>query len=153
VFSSASSEYDSDGEVLPLVSTHQDGRVSPGGHLPRAQNGGAAGEGAGAAVGENGKWFQALDERYLLPLFLNATGSRTFHARCALGWSTHNLSTSGSGAEGSAGLSVAGSDNEADVAGVKTRTQWSWGCHSSNGCQGTQGRGPGISIFSQRRAG
>ncbi|KAJ7791551.1 hypothetical protein B0H14DRAFT_3566646 [Mycena olivaceomarginata] len=56
VFSSASSEYDSDGEVLPLASTHQDGRASPGGHQPRAQNGGAAGEGAGAAVGEDGKW-------------------------------------------------------------------------------------------------
>ena len=32
---------------------------------------------------EEGKWFQALDERYLLPLFSNATASRTFHARKA----------------------------------------------------------------------
>ena len=31
--------------------------------------------------GEDGKWFQALDERYLLPIFSNATASRTFHAR------------------------------------------------------------------------
>ncbi|KAJ7858673.1 Sodium/hydrogen exchanger family-domain-containing protein [Mycena olivaceomarginata] len=120
-FSSASSEYDSDGEVLPLASTHQDGTASPGGHPPRAQNGGAAGEGAGAAVGEDGKWFQALDERYLLPLFSNATASRTFHARRAQRRSTHNLSMGGGGAEGSAGPSVAGtpagSDDEADVCG------------------------------------
>ena len=34
-------------------------------------------------MGEDGKWFQALDERYLLPLFSNATASRTFHARKA----------------------------------------------------------------------
>jgi sodium/hydrogen exchanger-like protein 6/7 len=32
---------------------------------------------------EDGKWFQELDERYLLPLFSNATASRTFHARRA----------------------------------------------------------------------
>jgi len=34
-------------------------------------------------VGEDGKWFQTLDERYLLPIFSNATASRTFHARRA----------------------------------------------------------------------
>jgi sodium/hydrogen exchanger-like protein 6/7 len=31
--------------------------------------------------GDDGKWFQAIDERYLLPLFSNATASRTFYAR------------------------------------------------------------------------
>jgi hypothetical protein len=113
--------------VLPLASTHRDGTVSPGGHPPRAQDGGAAGEGVGAVVGEDGKWFQAQDERYLLPLFSNATASHAFHARCAQRRSTHNLSTSGGGSEGSVGPSVAGSDDKADVAGVKTRTQWSWG--------------------------
>jgi len=30
---------------------------------------------------EDGKWFQAIDERYLLPLFSNATASRTFYAK------------------------------------------------------------------------
>ncbi|KAJ6554490.1 Sodium/hydrogen exchanger family-domain-containing protein [Mycena capillaripes] len=82
-FSSASSEsYDSDGEVLPLATTalHQDpASPSAGGHPPRAN---VAGPGV-PAVGEDGKWFQALDERYLLPLFSNATASRTFHARRA----------------------------------------------------------------------
>ncbi|KAI0056841.1 sodium/hydrogen exchanger [Artomyces pyxidatus] len=64
VFSAASSEsYDSDGgEVLPL-----------------------AARGAGAESGERtaagSEWFQSIDERYLLPLFSNATASRTFHAR------------------------------------------------------------------------
>ncbi|KAJ7270657.1 Sodium/hydrogen exchanger family-domain-containing protein [Mycena haematopus] len=81
VFSSSSSEYDSDGEVLPLATTavHPHGTASPGGHPPRAD---VTAEGAGT-VGEDGKWFQALDERYLLPLFSNATASRTFHARRA----------------------------------------------------------------------
>ncbi|KAJ7767394.1 sodium/hydrogen exchanger [Mycena maculata] len=82
VFSSSSSEsYDSDGgEVLPLATTslHQE-PGSPSGHPPRAN---ATVPGV-ANVGEDGKWFQALDERYLLPLFSNATASRTFHARRA----------------------------------------------------------------------
>ena len=30
---------------------------------------------------DDGKWFQAIDERYLLPLFSNATASRSFYAR------------------------------------------------------------------------
>lgn len=48
--------------------------------------------GIAAQVGE-GKWFQAIDERYLLPLFSNATASRTFHARRA----RRNVSGPGSG--------------------------------------------------------
>jgi solute carrier family 9 (sodium/hydrogen exchanger), member 6/7 len=81
VVSAASSDsYDSDsGEVLPLASTSAgaDGRGS-----------GASGpdnssslSGAAAERGDDGKWFQAIDERYLLPLFSNATASRTFYAR------------------------------------------------------------------------
>ncbi|KAJ6578814.1 sodium/hydrogen exchanger, partial [Mycena vulgaris] len=96
VFSSASSEsLDSDAEVLPLAPTAQE----PMSHPPRA--GPAA---AVASVGEDGKWFQALDERYLLPLFSNATASRTFHARRA------RRSASGAGA--SAAASPIGSDDE-----------------------------------------
>lgn len=73
VFSAASSDsYDSDGEVLPMAPTAQD----PAGHPPRQSS-------EGVAIGEDGKWFQTLDERYLLPLFSNATASRTFHARRA----------------------------------------------------------------------
>ncbi len=68
VFSTASSEsLESDGgEVLPMASTSQQQQPA----APPQQ-------------GEDGKWFQALDERYLLPLFSNATASRTFHARRA----------------------------------------------------------------------
>ncbi|RPD63374.1 sodium/hydrogen exchanger [Lentinus tigrinus ALCF2SS1-6] len=75
IFSTASSEsYDSDGgEVLPLAPTAAEG--SNGRRKSR--------DGAVAANGEDGKWFQTLDERYLLPLFSNATASRTFHARRA----------------------------------------------------------------------
>ncbi|KAJ7457001.1 sodium/hydrogen exchanger [Mycena latifolia] len=79
MFSSASSEsLDSDAEVLPLATTSLNAQepASPTGHPPRANPG-------VATVGEDGKWFQALDERYLLPLFSNATASRTFHARRA----------------------------------------------------------------------
>ncbi|KAF8154217.1 Sodium/hydrogen exchanger family-domain-containing protein [Crassisporium funariophilum] len=73
IFSAASSDsYDSDAEVLPLAPTSQQDNAHP----PR-QNASSVG------IGEDGKWFQALDERYLLPIFSNATASRTFHARRA----------------------------------------------------------------------
>ncbi|KAG8215340.1 sodium hydrogen exchanger [Butyriboletus roseoflavus] len=77
VFSMASSDsFDSDAaEVLPMATTS----VDPEG---RAEAGHGQEQG-NAAVGEDGKWFQTLDERYLLPLFSNATASRTFHARRA----------------------------------------------------------------------
>ena len=79
LFSSASSESDSDiGEVLPMSSPIQPHPRREGGVLPPP--GAVPGPGH---VGEDGKWFQALDERYLLPLFSNATASRTFHARKA----------------------------------------------------------------------
>ncbi|KAI0027751.1 Sodium/hydrogen exchanger family-domain-containing protein [Vararia minispora EC-137] len=71
VFSAASSdEYDSDGgEVLPLAATSGGGR-------------GGRGDQSAPRV-DDSKWFQEIDERYLLPLFSNATASRTFHARRA----------------------------------------------------------------------
>ncbi|KAJ3903474.1 sodium/hydrogen exchanger [Lentinula edodes] len=75
VFSAASSESDSDAEVLPLASASRDPSSlgNPPHSAPPHQT----------TFGEDGKWFQALDERYLLPLFSNATASRTFHARRA----------------------------------------------------------------------
>ncbi|KAF7298765.1 Sodium/hydrogen exchanger [Mycena indigotica] len=104
VFSSASSDsYDSDGEVLPLATA-----------APAATGNGSAQTPRAPVAGEDGKWFQALDERYLLPLFSNATASRTFHARRA-------RRTASGHAVGSAGVSAvgtpAGSDDEggADV--------------------------------------
>ncbi|KAL4077742.1 Sodium/hydrogen exchanger family-domain-containing protein, partial [Scleroderma citrinum] len=76
VFSAASSEsYDSDVEVLPMAST----TGNAGQHA--AESG--ASPGLERSASEDGKWFQALDERYLLPLFSNATASRTFQARRA----------------------------------------------------------------------
>ena len=68
--------------------------------------------GAGAAVGEDGKWFQALDERYLLPLFSNATASRTFHARKAR--RTSGVAGLGIGGSGSRLMTPAESDEEDD---------------------------------------
>jgi sodium/hydrogen exchanger-like protein 6/7 len=62
LFSAASSEYESDGETLPPARASAD--------APRS-------------AGDDGRWFQALDERYLLPLFSNATASRTWAARQA----------------------------------------------------------------------
>ncbi|KAF8549833.1 sodium/hydrogen exchanger [Imleria badia] len=81
VFSMASSDsLDSETEVLPMATTSADpeGRAEAGHNHDGQEQGDAA-----AAVGEDGKWFQTLDERYLLPLFSNATASRTFHARRA----------------------------------------------------------------------
>lgn len=97
IFSAASSDsYDSDGEVLPMATTNAQpgndqtlGRSNGnsnsnliGSSGGRGGNGDDGGEG-GVPVVEEGKWFQELDERYLLPLFSNATASRTFHARRA----------------------------------------------------------------------
>ena len=75
IFSAASSDSDSDvGEVLPMASTGANGASPASGQEGAAQV---------EAVDGDGKWFQALDERYFLPLFSNATASRTFHARRA----------------------------------------------------------------------
>ena len=78
---SSSDSFDSDTEVLPMAATSADpeGRAEAG----RGGHHGHGEEEGSAAVGEDGKWFQTLDERYLLPLFSNATASRTFHARRA----------------------------------------------------------------------
>lgn len=89
IFSAASSDsYDSDVEVLPMAPTSPLDSAVPGkrpardASAPPGVASGSSGQ-APAATGEEGKWFQALDERYLLPLFSNATASRTFHARKA----------------------------------------------------------------------
>jgi len=67
-----------------MASTSQQQPTSPGGRRNRESFGlPGPGPAAAAGIGEDGKWFQALDERYLLPLFSNATASRTFHARKA----------------------------------------------------------------------
>ncbi|KAI0262726.1 Sodium/hydrogen exchanger family-domain-containing protein [Gloeopeniophorella convolvens] len=102
VFSAASSDsydYDSDGgEVLPLAApAHAHAPPSPG-------------AGAGA---EDGRWFQALDERYLLPLFSNATASRTFHARRA----RRAGAGAGAGAGGEMMPVDAGDESEGDEGG------------------------------------
>jgi sodium/hydrogen exchanger-like protein 6/7 len=79
VFSAASSSDSGsdEGEVLPMAPTaHSHSRQASGqrsGSQPATPT----------SPGDDGKWFQALDERYLLPLFSNATASRTFHARRA----------------------------------------------------------------------
>ncbi|KAI0698198.1 sodium/hydrogen exchanger [Cerioporus squamosus] len=101
IFSAASSEsYDSDGgEVLPLAPT-----VAEGSSGRRKSRDGAA----VPANGEDGKWFQTLDERYLLPLFSNATASRSFHARKA------RKSNVASPAAGSASGSRFGTPGETD---------------------------------------
>ncbi|KAJ3828691.1 sodium/hydrogen exchanger [Lentinula raphanica] len=102
-FSAGSSESDSDAEVLPLASTSND-PSSPGNpphSAPPHQT----------TFGEDGKWFQALDERYLLPLFSNATASRTFHARRA------RRSLGATGPNGSLGGSAIGTPAESEDEG------------------------------------
>jgi len=108
IFSSTSSDsYDSDGgEVLPLAPAHQDNQNNTG-HPPR-QNSLTASMG----IGEDGKWFQALDERYLLPIFSNATASRTFHARRAKRMS----GMAGAGSSSNVGT-PADSEDEVDLSG------------------------------------
>lgn len=99
IFSAASSDsLDSDGaEVLPMASTAPADPSSPRtGHPPQQVSGGGRDE-PGERDGEDGKWFQALDERYLLPIFSNATASRTFHARKARRGASGNGGGSGVG--------------------------------------------------------
>ncbi|KAI0077016.1 sodium/hydrogen exchanger, partial [Panus rudis PR-1116 ss-1] len=87
IFSAASSDsYDSDVEVLPMAATSPIEPTTNGGAKRGTRDNVGASDVAGAAgatTGEDGKWFQTLDERYLLPIFSNATASRTFHARKA----------------------------------------------------------------------
>lgn len=83
IFSASSSDsYDSDGEVLPLASPGggRSGRSTPSGSR-RASLANTPSNGSGTVPGEEHKWFSAIDERYLLPLFSNAPASRSFHAR------------------------------------------------------------------------
>lgn len=84
IFSASSSDsYDSDGgEVLPLASPTgaRTGRTTPGGSR-RASLAMTSPNPTGNVSSEDHKWFSALDERYLLPLFSNAPASRSFHAR------------------------------------------------------------------------
>lgn len=99
IFSAASSSdgYESDsGEVLPMATT-----TGTGGRLSRTRSDGDVGT---PVPGQEGKWFQALDERYLLPLFSNATASRTFHARRA----QRNSVAGRVGAAGSSGAGLPG---------------------------------------------
>ncbi|KAK7447029.1 monovalent cation:H+ antiporter, CPA1 (nhx1) [Stygiomarasmius scandens] len=109
-FSAASSDSDSDGEVLPLAETSRDPNDSAG-----------AGTGTGGrtsrnrVLGEDGKWFQAIDERYLLPLFSNATASRTFHARRARRANGHGGSVHGG--SGSLGGSAIGTPVDSEDEG------------------------------------
>ncbi|KZT64201.1 sodium/hydrogen exchanger [Daedalea quercina L-15889] len=80
IFSAASSEsLDSDAEVLPLATASVNGLSSPGGR--RKSRDGPPVAGPSNGVAEEGKWFQQLDEQYLLPLFSNATASRVWNAR------------------------------------------------------------------------
>ena len=103
IFSAASSDsLDSDGEVLPLA-------TPPPTRHGRSGSSSSSGPGTparGVAVvgSEDGKWFQAIDERYLLPLFSNATASRTFHARRARRGAAHSGSGGGGGGSGYGGL-------------------------------------------------
>ena len=140
IFSAASSDsYDSDGEVLPMAATN----VQPGhdqsantnsnliGQL-RGQGGngnGGGGEEGGVPVLEEGKWFQELDERYLLPLFSNATASRTFHARRAR-----------RGQQSGTGSPFANSPMDSGDEGLEERDEVDLG--GGRGTPGHGGRGP-----------
>lgn len=97
-YTSSSESIDSElGEVLPMAPTSHDASGSAQRPEPRRS----------PNLAEDGKWFQTLDERYLLPLFSNATASRTFHARRARRNAPNGSNVSG-------GASPADSDFEAD---------------------------------------
>ncbi|KAG6865242.1 hypothetical protein C0991_004184 [Blastosporella zonata] len=107
IFSSSSSDsFDSElGETLPMAINPDQGTG------PR--------QSLSTVIGQDGKWFQALDERYLLPIFSNATASRTFHARRARRTASGNggqAGGSGNGGLGSgAGTPRYSSEDESDL--------------------------------------
>jgi sodium/hydrogen exchanger-like protein 6/7 len=108
IFSAASSEsLDSDnGDVLPMAATSMSGT---GRDTATQQHTDVSSPGATGVAGDDGKWFQTLDERYLLPIFSNATASRTFHARRAR--------RTASGANFSANVSATGTPVESEDEG------------------------------------
>ena len=112
LFSAASSDsLDSDsGEVLPLVSTAGASAGAAAAAAPTDAPPSAALSPLAAERIEDGKWFQAIDERYLLPLFSNATASRSFYAR-----RMRRASGMGEGSGGGSGTEVVpGEEDEED---------------------------------------
>lgn len=157
VFSSASSEYDSDGgEVLPMAPTHHHDESRRSNERPRTPSGSGvrtpSGPG-GVGVGEDAKWFQQLDERYLLPLFSNATASRTWNARQAQRRATAHAHAS-RGAGVAHGGSVVGSpegseDEDEREIDLTDRTSSGSGLGAGATAAGTtHGQRPGINRMS-----
>ena len=113
LFSAASSDsLDSDsGEVLPLVSTASAsaGAAAATAAAPTDAPPSAALSPLAAERVEDGKWFQAIDERYLLPLFSNATASRSFYAR-----RMRRASGMGEGSGGGSGTEVVPGEEDED---------------------------------------
>lgn len=90
---SSPSDYDSDGaEVLPLAPSAYPFPPTPGSssRAPSSPSHDRDREGGGSA---RERWFQTIDEQYLLPLFSNATASRSFHARKSMRNSHSNISS------------------------------------------------------------
>lgn len=110
LFSAASSDsYDSDvADVLPLALTSLDNNQSTHQVNSNLQ---VPASSSMSRLGEDGKWFQTIDERYLLPIFSNATASRTFHARKA------RRSVGPSSNAGSAVNTPVDSEDEIDLTG------------------------------------
>jgi sodium/hydrogen exchanger-like protein 6/7 len=111
LFSASSSDsYDSDvADVLPLAPTSLEAN-NPSSHEPHPNTQIPANPSL-SRMGEDGKWFQTIDERYLLPIFSNATASRTFHARRA------RRSAGPSSITGSAMNTPVDSEDEIDISG------------------------------------
>ena len=87
-FSTNSDESD-EGEPLPSASQY-----SPSDFEPAAGVGGPPKPGM---IFRDGRWFTALDERYLLPLFSNSVTARRHHAKKAKKASVYNGGESGVG--------------------------------------------------------
>ena len=146
IFSTASSEsYDSDGDVLPLAPTSQENDDNNNNtHPPR-------GNLSSTLIGEDGKWFQTLDERYLLPIFSNATASRTFHARRA----RRSSGVPGDSMQGSRIGTPVDSEDEVDLGGgqeveLPGRPMASAGGNNSGGGGGGSGNNNNNNMGSTR---
>lgn len=107
-FSAESSEsYDSDGgEVLPLAPTALHHRQDSNNDNNASGSDNSTQPARSGLMGEDRRWFQNLDERYLLPLFSNATASRTFNARKSARKGGRRAAAAATGGDGGGGGDV-----------------------------------------------
>lgn len=95
--STSATQFHTNSSEVSLASMDSDDEVLPAAPGPGLEEGDGAGT---ARVWRDGQWFNVLDERYLLPVFSNATASRKQASRKALRSSSRRSVVDGGGGPG-----------------------------------------------------